>query len=315
MIKKNPKIELASYTAIMYYSYNMNQNEIAKRLGISRSYVSQLITLARDAGLVTIKINTDRVYKYEVEFAQKHNLKQVYIMDSASSKDTAAGIGSFAAPLITKLINGANVIGVNLGNSVGQVISGLSSGDFADSSDKTVVQIMGGFNSEDTAQKTSLPNELVSRLKNILGCSSLYLNCPAVIENRELRELMLGEPSIKKVMDFWENIDMVIMGIGAFNEQSRTQSLLKEETLKLLEKNKACCDINTHYFNIDGEYLDILEGKNICLSYEQLKKIDKKVVVGYGQRKVKPLSAAIRAGMIDILITDSQTAEAIGQIG
>lgn len=314
MDKRNPKEELASHAAIMYYSYNKNQNEIAKQLGISRSYVSQLLSLARDLGLVTVTINTDDVYKYEADFAQKHDLKQAFILDSASSEDTDAGIGSFAAPHITRLISSSKVIGVNLGDSVGRVISGLTGGEFTDSSGKTVVQIMGGFNNDDSIKNSSLPNELVSSLKNILGCSSVYLNCPAVIENRELRELMLNEPSIKKVTDIWNDIDMVIMGIGAFDELSRTQSLLREDTKQQLEKSNACGDINTHYFNFNGEYLDILENKNICLSYKQLKNIDKKVVVGYGERKVKPLVAALRAGMIDILITDSNTAKSIDKI-
>ena len=314
MEKTNPKRELASHAAIMYYSYNKNQNEIAGQLGISRSYVSQLLSFARDTGLVTVTINTDDAYKYEADFAQKHGLKQAFILDSASSADTSAVLGSFAAPHITRLINSSKAIGVNLGDSVRRVIDGLIGSEFADSSDKTIVQIMGGFNNEDSLKKSSLPNELVNSLKNILGCSSLYLNCPAVIENQELRELMLNEPSIKKVTQFWNHIDMVIMGIGAFDELSRTHSLLKEDTKRQLKKNKACADINTHYFNLNGEYLDILENKNICLSYKQLKNIDKKVVVGYGERKVKPLVAALRAGMIDILITDSITAKAIDEV-
>jgi DNA-binding transcriptional regulator LsrR (DeoR family) len=41
------KKELATRVSILYYEEKFGQNEVASKLGISRSYVSQLLTYAR----------------------------------------------------------------------------------------------------------------------------------------------------------------------------------------------------------------------------------------------------------------------------
>jgi len=51
-------IQKLVYIAKMYYIEGMTQESIAKEVGISRSAVSQLITEAKNAGLVQITIRT-----------------------------------------------------------------------------------------------------------------------------------------------------------------------------------------------------------------------------------------------------------------
>lgn len=57
MIPPEKKIERMVNVARLYYEENMTQNEIAKKLGISRPLVSILLTEARACGVVTITIN------------------------------------------------------------------------------------------------------------------------------------------------------------------------------------------------------------------------------------------------------------------
>ncbi len=226
--------DLAARTALLYYQYQRSQNEIAVELGISRSYVSQLLTYARGTGMVKISINIDSDYLKETEFAARFpGLRHAYIMRSDSDEYTAANIGSFAAPHVTRLIHAAQAIGINLGKAVQSVIECLDSTDFPESGPRTVAQIMGGFGKNQP--DTTLPGELVAQLARKIGARSLYLNCPAILENPGLKESLMQEHSIATIAAFWQTLDLTIMGIGAADESSRIYAQLAPEMRETLK--------------------------------------------------------------------------------
>lgn len=313
MENNSQKHDLAARTATRYYEYQQSQSEIANALGISRSYVSQLLTYAREAGIVKISVNVKNDYRREVAFLKDYSCKHAYIMNSDSESFTLSNIGRFAAPHITRLINNASTIGINLGESVQKAVSELDTNDMVDSCNKVVVQMMGGYNGNYNTQ-AYLPNELVSKLSQLLNCRCLYLNCPTIMTNRELRDMMFEEQSIKEVVDRWKWIDLAIMGIGVANEASKTFTLLPEEMKEIIRESKACCDININYFNENGDYLRLLDDTKISVPFELLRNIKNKVVIGYGANKARSIISALRAKMIDVLITDSITANAIEKL-
>ena len=52
-----------------------------------------------------------------------------------------------------------------------------------------------------------------------------------------------------------------------------------------------------------------LDNRIIGVTLEELKQIPLKIGVGYGNQKVKAIKAALKGGLIDVLITDRETAE------
>lgn len=307
------KHDLAARAAVRYYEQQQSQNQIANALGISRSYVSQLLTYAREVGIVRITLNVENDYRRELAFIEKYHCRHAYIMQSDSQDFTSGNLGRFAAPHITRLINNAKTIGINLGETVQKVISELDSNEFVDSAGKVVVQMMGGYNSSDSP-RASLPNELVNRLSTLMNCRSLYLNCPTIIESKMLRDMILSEKSIKDVTDYWKCIDLALMGIGVANESSRTFTLLTAEMKKSIQEHDARCDININYFDPTGAHLALLEQSKMAMPYALLKDVKNKVVMGYGKAKARAILTALKAGMIDVLITDSITVDAIEKI-
>ena len=310
------KREIAERASILYYEKNFSQNEIAKTLGISRSSVSQLLSFARNTGIVEITINIDeynlRMIRREIELKEKFpHIMQFYIMSSESEESTNRNIGDFAAPYLSEMINEAAVIGVNLGASVERSINCLTKHSFPNSEEKKVVQIMGGFHKDiDRAH----PNELVKKLSSILKCDSFYLNCPAVVEQDELRQALLKEASIETVIKMWDQIDLAVMGIGVVNEQSKLHSLLSRSMKNQIMKSVACSEVNINFFNNQGEYLPLLKDNVISASYDSLKKVKKKVAICHGKHKKEAILSALNSGIIDILITDSLTIDAMEKL-
>ncbi|MCK5735359.1 MAG: hypothetical protein KAH21_02730, partial [Spirochaetaceae bacterium] len=122
---------------------------------------------------------------------------------------------------------------------------------------------------------------------------------------------LLKEDSIRSVIQMWDKIDLAIMGIGVVNEHSRLNSLLSEDMKTLMRESSACADVNINFFDSQGGYLPILEKHKISIAYPELKKIKKKVAICHGIHKKEAILSALNAGIIDVLITDSITIDAI----
>lgn len=62
----------------MYYLLDYNQNDIAKKLGVSRPTVSRLLQQAKEEGIVEIKINdpAEDIQQLATQLEQKFNLKK-----------------------------------------------------------------------------------------------------------------------------------------------------------------------------------------------------------------------------------------------
>ena len=58
----------------------------------------------------------------------------------------------------------------------------------------------------------------------------------------------------------------------------------------------------------DGNALDVLDGRMVGVSLDQLERIPTKLVVAGGAAKQRAVLAALRAGLVDILVTDAETA-------
>ena len=77
MLDDNVKIQKMVEIAKMYYEENLTQNDIAKRLGVSRPLVSKMLADAREAGIVTIQIKSPFVSN---EFLMEE-IKKIYNID------------------------------------------------------------------------------------------------------------------------------------------------------------------------------------------------------------------------------------------
>jgi DNA-binding transcriptional regulator LsrR (DeoR family) len=314
MLNKFDKKEMAIRASILYYEKSKSQSYIANVLGISRSSVSLLLNYARRNGIVKITIDIDtfklRMLRKEIEFNTRFpKIKQFYIMKSESYGFTQRQIGKFAAPYITEILKRANVIGIGLGKSVSEAINSLEAENFIESSNKKIVQMTGGLSNKLEAGTQS--NELVRKLSEIMNCEYYYLNCPAIFDDRNLRKILLKEKNVKLAINMWDSIDLSIMGIGVADRRSSLFRLFTDDMVKMVENSRACGQTNISFFDSEGNNVPMLENNKICIPIEKMKKIKKKVVIGFGEYKAKTILGALRGGFIDILITDSITIDAI----
>jgi DNA-binding transcriptional regulator LsrR (DeoR family) len=307
------KKELATRVSILYYEEKFSQNEVASKLGISRSYVSQLLTYARLNSIVKIVVNVESLYPHsirkEIEFSKYFpSVKQFYFMKSESLEDTKKHIGKFAAPLLVKLIKKTNTIAVDPGTSVERVIRELKPSSFSNCQRKKIVPLSGGIDNKNVRLH---PTDFVRRLGQVLNCEYYFLNLPILIENCSSRNVLLKEKNAQEIINLWNNTDLAILGAGNISKDSTLFSSCSNSMIKEIKNSKAVGEIGVNFFDKKGNYLPLLEKYRVSIPFEKLKKIDTKVVVAFGEQKAQALISILRANLIGILISDSITAYAM----
>ena len=80
MLSKDHKLKRMIEVARLYYEDGKSQNEIAKKLGISRPLVSVILSEAKDQGIVTVTINDTRISAEQIA----DRIKNIYKISDIS---------------------------------------------------------------------------------------------------------------------------------------------------------------------------------------------------------------------------------------
>src|SRR3981081_4542363 len=149
----------------LYYQDELSQQQIADRLGISRTTVSRLLQMARDEQIVRIQVvePTD-VVTLSDELTQTLGLKRVVVVEASASRASSTGetaehliepaLRELAALQLTK----GNVVGVSWGNAIRRIASAPAQIDLTG---VELIPVIGGMDETDPRFQT---NEIVRLL-------------------------------------------------------------------------------------------------------------------------------------------------------
>lgn len=288
--------------AKLHYEADMAQIDIARKLGVSTATVSRLLQKARAAGIVRIEV-LDLASPEEVtlELVETLGLKRAAVID----KPATGVLGALAAPLGNLLkeegLGAGSVIGIGWGRAIREVVSaGLPRIPGA-----LIVPLNGGM--QQAAAHFQI-NEFVRRAAEQVGGTPNFLHAP-YLSSAELREVFLSDPSVRETTDLWDDLDCCIVGIGlphAINPPEASAATLSEQSLR------AVGDVIRHYVDFEGSILT-WEGEDrmIAATPAQLRRVGLSIGVAATVEKAAGIVGAARSGMINAVVTDTATAQAI----
>lgn len=303
---KRELIKIAHY----YYKDGLTQQEIAQKLSISRQKVNRSIKRLHEEGIVKIEIMKleDSFEELESALERKFNLQRVIVAHADSKEDITRQLGVAGAEFLMSQLSDNVKIGVSWGKTLHEVGANLRNGQ---KENIEVIQLVGGVNSTIAADMT---NEITRQFASSIGGIPHYIYAPAIVKSRELKDSILQEDSIRVVMEKIDHCDMAFVGIGELSSVSTIyeQKYLDSDYLTYLQSNNAVGDICLHVFDKAGNFIEEnVEHFSIGLNKEQLLNIPNVVAIAGGKEKVNAIIGALRTGAVDVLITDSITADMI----
>lgn len=310
--KNTNRIELLVQVCKMYYIYNLGQSEIARRIGLSRSYVSKLLTEAREMGLVKIEImdpvNTETFF--ERKLRDYFGLKKVIVVPKMPGNNHSAPVGKAAADYLGTILKSGDTIGTAWGETIYSCVTAITPRH--DLEGVTTLQLCGGIsNTKRNIYVSEISQEMTSRI----GSTGYILNFPAIVSSQETKAGLDKEQSMIDVMTCMEKANIILITVGAWGENSspiaRAGYLSDREVAELTEKG-AVGDIFTHIIDKDGNIVDPeLDARTVAVPLDKVKSVETRIFVAFGSGKVAGILAALAGGIPSVFITNEETAEII----
>lgn len=313
-VRGNPSSEheLLVRVARMYYENDLNQQEIAERVGLSRSRISRLLARAREVGIVQVTIVDEFQEEHELSMRLRamYSLKRVVVcpISESSSKSLRWHLGQAAARLLKEIIRDGDVIGVTGGTTMLEMARALKPLPLR-RENVQIVQLEGTLSGKGEALIHG--NEIVAKVAAAFDAPPYFLSVPTIVESKELRDALAHDPNLRRILEKGREANVAICSVGRPSKSCilARAGYLSEEDIDVLLSKGAVGDICSRFFTADGSVCDeFLNGRTIGLELDELAQKENCILVAGGRKKIAGIAGALRGGFANMLVIDEQTA-------
>ena len=309
MVEREEAMRLA---ATMYYLQDEQMDAIARRLGTSRSTVSRLLKSARESGLVQIAVRpgpdvtTGLAEQLRVTYGVRAHVVPVRV--GAREVERLGQVANVAARLLMDLFDDEMVLGVAWGTTVSAVARALGR---KPTRGGTVVQLNGAANT--VTSGVDYASTIITAFGAAFDAEVRHFPVPAFFDFAQTREAMWRERSVQRVLAVQHRTDIALFGVGALGGQVPSHvysaGYLDERDLAALYAAGVVGDVCTVFLREDGSHQDIAINRRATgPTPQELARVPRRLCVVAGEAKLRPLLAAMRAGVVTDLIIDEPTA-------
>lgn len=301
--------------AWLYHTRGLRQGAIAERMRISQSRVSRLLEQAVDLGIVRTVVvlpkDEQSVLEQELEYA--YGLKEVHVHDLGDVEDEEELVRELGQLLALHLQSSpldAPVVGfTSWSRTLGETVHHLQ--PLKQSSVMYVVEMVGDLGPP-TLQHLAAQN--TQQLATLTGGQPMFLRVPGVVANREVKQTLLKHDShARLVLSKLDELDLALTGIGAGNivpPLRAGDNFFTAEQVARAKRLGAVGELNLRFIAEDGEpvrpdFEDLVVG----VTLEQLSRAKRRMGVAGGPSKYRAIRAALVGGWLNVLVTDSTTAQ------
>ena len=294
---------LMAKAAWYYYFQDMTQQQISDRLGISRIRVIRLLEWARQTGMIQFSLrrgNEERLI-VEKKLMETFGLEDVFVVPAPGDPaQTNANIAEAASMYINERLHEGSVINIGYGDTPSRILNNL-----ATTAEQTItcVSLTGGVS-------YYLPNAR----SNVFNARLHLIPAPLLASSKEMADAIRQETSVSEISRMITLAQLTVVGIGSMDGGATIfhSGILNSNDLLYLSMQGAKGDVLSHFVDENGTLIHSpIEDRLIATSMEVLSKLHNVIGVAAGPVKAEAIRAVLKGGILDTLITDADTAEAI----
>jgi len=307
-----PEIELMTRVAFLYYFSDVTQNDIAKQLGLSRPKVGRLLKRARELGIVEIRVNTHPALNIQLEQQLKERFNLQHVLLAGVQSDPAVQrfqVARMVASFLARTLKDHQVVAVGMGRNTGAIPDGV---DVINTSIRChFVSAIGG---SPQYRLPINPNDICRRLAEVFGGDAESLYAPAYAATSEIRDMLQTHDQIHRTLERARHADFALVGIGDARDDSAVVQMgcFTSAEMKQLREEGAVGDIFGSFFDVAGKTLSKgIKDRVVGLSLDDLRRIPYVIGTASEPDKAAALLGALRCGVLDILATTTENAQAI----
>lgn len=303
------RLDDAARAGWLYYIAGNTQDEIARKLGVSRQTAQRMVSLAVTARLIKVRFDhpLGRCLELSDRLKQMYGLEQCEVVPAdPSSKSETLGIVEAAAAVMERYLVSQHpvIVGLGTGRTLRAVSEQISP---MEAPQHKIVSLVGNIGPDGSATVF----DVASRVGERVGAPHYPMPFPVVAATVHERKLLVTQKSLRNVMDLAAQADVSFVGIGTVDE---TAALLRDgfvrpEELRAMVKAGAVGEITGWSFDANGALIDGLVNDRV-LSVPLEAPARRKVV---GLAMAPGRFHAIRGALVGKLINEFITNETMAE--
>jgi deoxyribonucleoside regulator len=158
---------------------------------------------------------------------------------------------------------------------------------------------------------------LAQALSAQLGGEFVIIPAPMIMKSAEACKLIMQESSVIETIRIAENADIALVGVGSMDPSYSTtlrNKLISNEELSSIREAGGVGEVFGKYFDKNGIMLDIdYNHRSVSISLEKMKYYKTVIVAATGINKVNGILGLINGRLVNVLVTDSDSANLLLQ--
>ena len=302
------RLDDAARAGWLYYVAGNNQEEIARKLNVSRQTAQRLVSLSVSEGL--IKVRLDHPIGRCMELAEK--LRQRYALDlvevvpsDPDSPSTIIGVAQAAAAEIERRLKGSKpiIMAIGTGRTLKAAIEQLSP---MEAPQHKIVSLTGNIAPDGSASFYNV----IFNMADAVKARMFPMPLPVIASSPEEREMLLRQPMVKETLALAAKANITFIGIGDLGPEAPLylDGFITQDELKALQKAGAVGEIVGWAFDAQGKMIDGLTNDRVASAPMPSRENSLVVALAMGDKKLPGVMAALNRRLINGLIVDERTA-------
>jgi DNA-binding transcriptional regulator LsrR (DeoR family) len=302
------RLDEAARAGWLYYVAGNTQDEIARKLGISRQSAQRLVSLAISERLIKVRLDHPIARCLELGAALKKRFDlrfcEIAPTDPASTSSTL-GIAQVAAAELERWLRNAEpaIIGIGTGRTMRAVADQLPA---MECPQHKLVALVGTTKTDGSASFY----DVIIRVSDTIRAPHYPMPLPVIARSVEERQLLTSLASVRSVLALIERAHVSFVGVGAVSDGAALvqDGIVTRAEAATLREAGAVGEITGWAFDARGR---VIEGPiNDRVASAPLRPGEGLMIgVAMGATRRAALRGALAGRLISGLVTDEATAE------
>jgi DNA-binding transcriptional regulator LsrR (DeoR family) len=305
------RLDDAARAGWLYFIAGHTQDEIARRLKVSRATAQRLVSLCLAERLITFRLEHPIAACMDLakRLADKFELRFCEVVPTdAASPLAVGGIAERAASLLEATLRSDKpvIVAIGTGRAMRAAVEQVPR---MDCPDHQLVSLVGNISTDGSATFF----DTVARLADLTKARHYPMPLPVLMSSQAERDQLLKIEPVSKVRAIAARADLRLIGVGQMdtNAQFHVDGFINREELLELMRLGAVGELTGWAFDARGHFIKGGTNRRLTSVPHPVPASALTVAAALGPAKVPAILGALRGRLINGLITDEATAGAL----
>lgn len=305
------RLDDAARAGWLYYIAGNTQDEIATKLSISRQSAQRLVSLAVAEGLVKVRLDHPiaNCLDLAARLKSRYELRHVEVVPSdPGSTSTTVGVAEAGAAEIEKRLKSPEptILAIGTGRTLRAAIEQLPP---IHCPQHKIVSLSGNIAPDGSAAFYNV----IFAMADVVEARHFPMPLPVIASSPRERTLLHEQGLIRETLVLARNADIAFVGIGHLGADAPLyeDGFITAKELEALQGAGAIGEILGWAFDSEGQLIEGQTNARVASAPIPSRQASTVVAIAMGRMKHPCIGAAVKGRLVNGLITDELTAEAL----